>query len=102
MTLKLCLSFDRVLNKETFLWRYHAENVQQKLVSDHFLLLVNNLKQPLHARNSLKIRYFESGLSKSIKTLTLLFLSKSVPFNVQNYEKQKCLELMTSSEKFLY
>ena len=31
---------------------YHAENMQQKLVPDIFIILVNNPKQPLHARNS--------------------------------------------------
>ena len=36
----------------------HAENVPQKLVSDPFLILVNNPKQPLHARNSFKIKIF--------------------------------------------
>ena len=35
-----------------------------KLFSDPFLIFVNNSKQPLHARNSFKIRYFERGLSK--------------------------------------
>ena len=29
----------------------HEENVHQKLVPDPFLILVNNPKQPLHARN---------------------------------------------------
>ena len=36
-----------------------------------------------------KIRYFERGLSKSLKKLTLFFLSNPVPFNGQNYQKQK-------------
>ena len=39
---------DRVLNKEHFYGKNHAE----KLVPDSFLILVNNTKQPLHARNS--------------------------------------------------
>ena len=30
---------------------FHAENVHQKLVSDSFLILVNNPEQPLHIRN---------------------------------------------------
>ena len=29
-----------------------AENVHLKLIPDPFLILVNNPKQPLHARNS--------------------------------------------------
>ena len=36
----------------------HAENVQQKLVPDPFLILVNNPKQPLHARNYFKNEIF--------------------------------------------
>ena len=31
----------------------HAENVYQKLIPHPFLILVNNPKQPLHARNYL-------------------------------------------------
>ena len=34
----------------------------------------------------LKIRYFERGLSKTLKKL---FLLNPVPFNGQNYQKQK-------------
>ena len=37
----------------------------------------------------LKIRHFERGLSKSLKKLTLVFLSNPVPFNGQSYQKQK-------------
>ena len=40
------------------------------------LILVNNPKQPLHARNS-------------FKKLTLFFILNPIPFNEQNYEKQK-------------
>ena len=36
-----------------------------------------------------KIRYFERGLSKSLERVTLFFLSNPVPFNGQNYQKQK-------------
>ena len=57
-----------------------------------------------------KIRYFERGLSKTLKKLTLLFLSNPVPFNGQSYQKQKgpgtsdqsLFKLKTSSQKFLY
>ena len=52
------LSIDRVLNKEHFLWENHEENVHQKLVPDPLLILVNNPKQPLHPRNSLKNKIF--------------------------------------------
>ena len=40
----------------------------------------------------LKIRYFEWGLSKTFQKVNLkskFFLSISVPFNGQNYQKQK-------------
>ena len=47
-------SIDRVLSKERFLWKNHAENVHQELVSEHFLILINNPKQLLHARNWFK------------------------------------------------
>ena len=37
----------------------------------------------------LKIRYFKKVLSKSLKKLTLFFLSNLVPFYGQSYQKQK-------------
>ena len=36
----------------------------------------------------LKIRYFERGLSKALKKVTSFFLSNSVSFNRQSYQKQ--------------
>ena len=51
MTLKLC-SLIEFLYINTLLWKNHTENVHQKLVPDPFFILVNNPKQPLHARNS--------------------------------------------------
>ena len=36
----------------------HAENVHQKLVLGLFLILLNNPKQSLHARNSFKNKIF--------------------------------------------
>ena len=49
----------------------------------------------------LKVRYFESGLSKSLKALkkvTFFFLLNPVPFNGQNCKKQK--EPRTSDQSF--
>ena len=43
-----------------------------------FLILLNNPKQPLHARNS--ERYFERGLSKSLKKATFIFSFETSPF----------------------
>ena len=37
----------------------------------------------------LKVRHFESGLSKRLQKGTLFFLLNPVPFNRQNYQKQK-------------
>ena len=37
----------------------------------------------------LKVRYLERGLSKTLKELTLFFLSNPVPFNGQSYLKQR-------------
>ena len=53
--------------------------MQQKPVPDLFIILVNNPKHPLHTRNSFKCKIF----------LSLFFLSNPVPFNTQNYQKQR-------------
>ena len=37
----------------------------------------------------LKIRYFERGLAKSLKKVSLIFLANPVIFNGQSYQKQK-------------
>ena len=37
----------------------------------------------------LKVKYFERGLSKSLKKGNFIFLLNLVPFNRQNYKKQK-------------
>ena len=37
----------------------------------------------------LKVRYFERGLPKSLTKVTLFSLLNPVPFNRQNYQKQK-------------
>ena len=35
------------------------------------------------------MRYFEKGLSKRLKKLTLFFILNPIPFNGQSYQKQK-------------
>ena len=62
-----------MIEKGTFLWKDHAEIVYQKLAPDPFLILLNNPKQLLHARNFLKIRYSERGLSKSFEKVKFIF-----------------------------
>ena len=56
MTLKFCPLIEYYIR--TFLWKNHEENVQQKLVPELFIILVNNPKQPLHARNSFENKIF--------------------------------------------
>ena len=60
------LSIDGVSDKEHFYKKNHAENVQQKLVQDLFMILANNPKQPLHARNSFKSQIFWKGIIKKL------------------------------------
>ena len=64
--------------------------MHQKLAPVPFFNLVNNPKQPLHARNSFKNKIFLiEDYQKSFKKLTLFFLLNPVPFNGQCYQKQK-------------
>ena len=74
------LSIDRVLSKEHFWRENHAENVHQKLVPDPFLILVNNLNQPFHARNYFKNKLFWKRIIKSFKKVNFIFSSKPSPF----------------------
>ena len=59
------LSTDRVLNKEHFYGKKHTETVHQKLIPDPLLILVNNPKQPLHARNSFESKIFSKTIIKN-------------------------------------
>ena len=77
------LSTDRLLNKEHLYCKMMQKNVHQRLVPDLSLILVNNPKQPLHARNSFKEDY-----QKALKKLIPFFLPNPVPFNGQTYQKQ--------------
>ena len=52
----------------------------QKLVLDSFLILVNNPKQPLHARNSFKNKIFERGLLKCFNKSHCIFSFEPSPF----------------------
>ena len=60
------LSIDRVLHKEHFYWKIMQQNVHQKLVLDLFLILVNNPKQPLHARSYFKNKIFWKRIVKKL------------------------------------
>ena len=58
----------------------HAENVHQKLVPNPFLILVKNTKSHCMVEIPLKIRYFQRGLSKSLKKLNFIFSFEPSPF----------------------
>ena len=58
---------------ETFLWQNHAENVHQKLVPESFSILVNNPKQPLHARSSFENNIFWKSIIKNLLKSHLYF-----------------------------
>ena len=62
--------------------------LEKERTPDHFLILLNNPKQPLDARNSFKNKAFGRELSKNLKKVNLFFLSNSVPFNEESYQKQ--------------
>ena len=55
--------------------------MSQKIVPNCFVILVNSAKEPLAARNSFK--------NNNKKINFIFFLLNSVPFNGQDYEKQK-------------
>ena len=63
--------------------------MQKKLVPDLFIILVNNLKQPLHAQNYFKSKIFWEDSQKTLKKVTSFYLLNPVPFNRQNYQNQK-------------
>ena len=54
----------------------------------------------------LKIRYFERGLSKALKKVTLFFLLNPDPLNRQSYQKQggsgACDQTLFKLQKFYY
>ena len=43
------------------------ENLHQKVVPDPFIILVNNPKQPLHARNFFKNNILKEDYQKALK-----------------------------------
>ena len=62
------------------------------LVPDSFLILVNNSKQSLHARNSIEISHFEYHIKsldyqEALRNLTLFLLLNPVLFSRQDYQK---------------
>ena len=53
------------------------------------LILLNNPKQPLHERNYFNNNIFWNRIIKKPKIINLFLLSNPIPFNGQDYEKQK-------------
>ena len=68
------LSTDVALEKE-HLYEKTMQKIPQKLIPDPFLILVNNPKQPLHARNSFTNRIFWKRIIKKFKKVNFTFLS---------------------------
>ena len=59
----------------------NAENVHQKLVPDPFFYFGQQPKTVIVCKKFLlKIRYFESGLSKTLKKYTFIFSFEPSPF----------------------
>ena len=67
------LSTDRVLNKEHFYGKIMQKMCTKSLPQTPFFILVNNLKQPLHARTSFKNKIFWKGIIKSLLKSLLYF-----------------------------
>ena len=75
------LSIDGVyIKSRTFLWKNHAENMQQKLVPGLCIILVNNPNNHCMQKSVLKVRYFERVLSKSLKKGNFIFSFEPSPF----------------------
>ena len=74
------VAFDTLLNKKYIKWKNHAENMPQKLVPDPLFILVNNSKQPLHARNSFKNKIFWKQIIKKHKEVNFIFFFEPSPF----------------------
>ena len=81
----------------------------QNLVPDSFLILVINPKNHWILEIILKIRYFERGLSKSLKKVNFFFRTQSLLMH-EVIKNERGLELVTthpsryetSSDKLLY
>ena len=85
--------------------------MHQKLASDLFLILVNNPKQPLHARNSFRNKIFwKRIIKKPFKKVNYLFFQIQSLLMDKVIKNKRGLELVngrtsgyeTSSEKILY
>ena len=107
---RLCIScdYDQIKN---ILCKNHAKNVKEKLVLDIFIILVNNPKQPFHARNSFKSKIFLKTIIKKPLKRKLYFFFRTQFLSTDKIIKNKRgLELVpscysgyeTSSEKFHY
>ena len=79
---------DLILTGKSFCKKY-VEKVHQKLVTGPLG------KKPTKTQ-SMHEKFFERGLSKSFKKLTLFFLVNPLPFYGHNYKKQRDLKIVTS------
>lgn len=58
------------IKQGTFSMKTYGENVQQKAVSDLFLILMTVQNSQYMQETLLKIRYFERGLPKNVKNVS--------------------------------
>ena len=77
------VSMSHLISMETFMNIFMEKSCRKyapRATARPLFVLLNSPKQPLHARNSFQIRYFERGLSKSLKKVNFIFSFKPSPF----------------------
>ena len=77
------------------------KNVHQKLVPDPLLILVNNPKQPLHARNSFKSKMFRNRIIKNPLKSQLYFFFLTQSLFMDKVIKNKTLQVEKQVQKNL-
>ena len=76
-------------------------NVHHKLVPDPLLILVNNPKQPLHARNSFKSKMFRNRIIKNPLKSQLYFFFLTQSLFMDKVIKNKTLQVEKQVQKNL-
>ena len=96
------LLIDRVLNKYHFYKIKIMQKMLLKLIPDPFVILVNNPKQPLDARNSFKNKIFWKHYQKAMKKLTLFFVqTQSLLMDKTRISDQSLFRLQNKFRKII-
>ena len=77
------------------------KNVHHKLVPDPLLILVNNPKQPLHARNSFKSKMFRNRIIKNPLKSQFYFFFLTQSLFMDKVIKNKTLQVEKQVQKNL-